>query len=100
MGMPMCAALIAAGHEVIASDKDLGRKAAALACGAAWKDTAAQAASAAEVLITMLPGPDEVQLAMAGAGGALEAMAPGASAGKPACWPGTGRCWRVWPTRT
>jgi 3-hydroxyisobutyrate dehydrogenase len=79
MGMPMCAALIAAGHEVIASDKDLGRKAAALACGAAWKDTAAQAASAAEVLITMLPGPDEVQLAMAGAGGALEAMAPGAT---------------------
>lgn len=72
--MPMCAVLARAGHEVIATDKDPGRKASVLACGASWKDSPAQAAAAADVLITMLPGPDEVQAAMAGAGGALNAL--------------------------
>jgi 3-hydroxyisobutyrate dehydrogenase len=79
MGMPMCAVLARAGHEVVATDKDAGRKASVLACGASWKDSPAQAAAAADVLITMLPGPDEVQAAMAGAGGALGALRAGAA---------------------
>jgi 3-hydroxyisobutyrate dehydrogenase len=79
MGMPMCAVLAGAGHEVIATDKDPGRKASVLACGASWKDSPAQAAAAADVLITMLPGPDEVEAAMAGAGGALGALRAGAA---------------------
>ena len=77
MGLPMCAALARAGHEVIATDERPDREAAVLAGGAAWADSPAQAAATADVLITMLPGPEEVQEAMAGAGGALSALPPG-----------------------
>jgi 3-hydroxyisobutyrate dehydrogenase len=79
MGTPMCAVLARAGHEVIATDRDAGRKASVLACGASWKGSPAQAAATADVLITMLPGPDEVQAAMAGADGALGALPAGAT---------------------
>jgi 3-hydroxyisobutyrate dehydrogenase len=50
-----------------------------VACGAAWRDTPAQAAAAAGVLITMLPGPREVQAAMLGEDGALKGLASGAA---------------------
>jgi 3-hydroxyisobutyrate dehydrogenase len=79
MGMPMCAALAGADHEVTATDKRPEQKAAALACGAAWRDSPAQAAAEAEVLITVLPGPREVHQAMLGAGGALRTLAAGAA---------------------
>ena len=79
MGLPMCAALAKAGHEVIATDNRPSQKASVLAGGAAWADSPAQAAASADVLITMLPGPEEVQVAMTGAGGALDALQPGAT---------------------
>lgn len=79
MGTPMCAALASAGHEVIATDQRRGRKASVLACGAGWSDSPAQAAATADVLITMLPGPDEVQVAMAGEDGALGTLRAGAT---------------------
>src|SRR5580693_8217329 len=77
MGMPMCAALVRAGYQVIATDKRAEHKAEAAACGASWQPTPAQAAAAADVLITMLPGPADVQAAMLGAHGALEAPVGG-----------------------
>ncbi len=46
-----------------------------MACGATWRATPAQAAIAAGVLITMLPGPREVQAAMLGEAGALKGLA-------------------------
>lgn len=79
MGLPMCAALARAGHEVTATDSRPDRKAPALATGAGWADSPAQAAATADVLITMLPGPAEVEAAMAGAGGALTALQAGAT---------------------
>lgn len=79
MGLPMCATLARAAHEVIATDERRGCKASVLACGAAWQDSPAQAAATADVLITMLPGPEEVQLAMTGTDGALSALAAGAT---------------------
>lgn len=79
MGLPMCAALARAGHDVIATDKNAGRRAAVLSCGAAWQGSPAQAAATAEILITMLPGPQEVQVAMAGAAGALDTLKAGAT---------------------
>ena len=79
MGLPMCAALVRAGYQVIAIDKRPECRDAAVACGAAWRDTPAQAAPAANVLITMLPGPVEVRAVMLGAGGALEELAGGAT---------------------
>ena len=66
MGTPMCAALVRAGYEVTATDKRPERQPAARACGADWRDTPAQAAAPADVLITMLPGPGEVHAAMLG----------------------------------
>jgi 3-hydroxyisobutyrate dehydrogenase len=63
MGAPVCANLSGAGHEVIAGDT--GRP-------------PAEVAAQAEVLITSLPGPDEVRAAML-EGGAAAALPDGAT---------------------
>jgi 3-hydroxyisobutyrate dehydrogenase len=79
MGLPMCAALVSAGYQVTATDKSAEAEESAVACGAIWRDTPAQAAAAADVLITMLPGPREVHAAMLGEAGALKGLAAGAT---------------------
>jgi 3-hydroxyisobutyrate dehydrogenase len=79
MGLPMCAALVSAGYQVTATDERAEAEEAAVACGAVWRDTPAQAATAAGVLITMLPGPREVHAAMLGEAGALKGLAAGAT---------------------
>jgi 3-hydroxyisobutyrate dehydrogenase len=79
MGTPMCAALVRAGYTVTATDARAEREPAAVACGASWQPTPAQAASSAGVLISMLPGPREVRAAMLGEGGALRSLAAGAA---------------------
>ena len=79
MGLPMCAALVSADYQVTATDKRADAEEAAVACGATWRDTPAQAAIAAGVLITMLPGPREVQAAMLGEAGALKGLPAGAA---------------------
>ena len=61
MGRHMAANLQRAGHELIVHDV---RKEAAeghLANGAAWADSAAEAAQGAELILTSLPGPKEVE---------------------------------------
>jgi len=79
MGSPMCAALVRAGYQVTATDKRPECEAAAVALGARWRTTPAQAAEASDVLITMLPGPREVHAAMLGDAGALEGLASGST---------------------
>lgn len=79
MGTPMCATLVRAGYKVTATDKRAEREPAAIACGASWQDTPAQAASSAGVLISMLPGAREVRTAMLGPDGALKSLAAGAA---------------------
>jgi 3-hydroxyisobutyrate dehydrogenase len=79
MGLPMCAALVRAGYQVVATDKRAAAEEAAVACGATWRDTPAQAAAGAEVLITMLPGPREVETAVTGEAGALKGLVAGAA---------------------
>jgi 3-hydroxyisobutyrate dehydrogenase len=79
MGLPMCAALVSAGYQVTATDRRAEAEESAVACGAIWRDTPAQAAAAADVLITMLPGPREVHAAMLGEAGALKGLAAGAT---------------------
>jgi 3-hydroxyisobutyrate dehydrogenase len=79
MGAPMCAALVRAGYKVTATDKRAEREPAAIACGASWQDTPAQAASTAGVLISMLPGAREVRATMLGEDGALRSLAAGAA---------------------
>jgi len=77
MGMPMCAALVRAGHVVAAHDLRPERRAQVRGNGARWAATAAELGAAADVLITVLPGPREVAEAMVGTGGALRAMRAG-----------------------
>ena len=52
MGSPMCAALVSAGYQVAATDKRAEAEEEAIACGAIWRGTPAQAAAGAGVLIT------------------------------------------------
>ncbi len=79
MGLPMCAKLAGAGYAVTAGDLRAELEAAVTECGARWKSTSAEVAGAADVLITMLPGPQEVQDAMLEPGAALDALTPGAT---------------------
>jgi 3-hydroxyisobutyrate dehydrogenase len=75
MGAPMCANLARAGCRVGATD--IRPEASSAAGGAHWFSTAAELAAAVDVLITVLPGPQEVVAAMVGVGGALEALPSG-----------------------
>ncbi|MCA2222459.1 NAD(P)-dependent oxidoreductase [Nonomuraea aurantiaca] len=79
MGLPMCANLARAGHRVHASDVRPEREKDVVAAGALWAASAAEAAAGAEVLVTMLPGPEEVRAVMLAPGDALEALAAGAT---------------------
>ncbi|MCW2898966.1 MAG: NAD(P)-dependent oxidoreductase [Streptosporangiaceae bacterium] len=78
MGLPMCANLVKAGYQVVAGDIRPECEDAAVACGARWSPATADIACAADVLITMLPGPQEVGKAMLGAG-AVDALPEGAT---------------------
>jgi 3-hydroxyisobutyrate dehydrogenase len=78
MGGPMSRRLAEAGLDLTVYDLDAARAAPALERGARLAVSAAAAASRAGVLITMLPTPAAVEEVMLGAGGALEALPPGA----------------------
>lgn len=79
MGTPMCANLVRAGYRVVATDLRPECEQLAGALGAEWSAGTAATAAMSDVLITMLPGPPEVHDALLGAGGALAALAPGAT---------------------
>ncbi|WP_232663622.1 NAD(P)-dependent oxidoreductase [Pseudonocardia sp. TRM90224] len=74
MGLPMCANLVAAGHDVVAHDLRPDVADAARRSGARWAGDVAAAVADADVVITMLPGPPEVEQAAAGI---VAAMRPG-----------------------
>jgi 3-hydroxyisobutyrate dehydrogenase len=77
MGSRMVSNLQAAGHELVVFDtrRDAGED--ALKKGARWAETPADAARQAEVIITSLPGPKEVEQVALGENG----IAQGAQAG-------------------
>jgi 3-hydroxyisobutyrate dehydrogenase-like beta-hydroxyacid dehydrogenase len=60
MGLPMCANLARAGYDVVAGDVRADRRGAVMACGARWGGTGTEVAAVADVLITMLPGTQEL----------------------------------------
>jgi 3-hydroxyisobutyrate dehydrogenase len=87
MGGPMCAHVIEAGFAVAAFDLDSGAVARAAAAGARAATSVADCASGAEILVTSLPGPPQVEQVLLGAagvsgaagpGGAIASLAPGA----------------------
>ena len=97
MGTPMCANLVRAGYRVVATDLRPECEQLAGVLGAEWSAGTAATAAMSDVLITMLPGPPEVHDALLGAGGALAALAPGAT------WLGRRNCMRkscTFPTRS
>jgi len=79
MGKPMCSRLLAAGYEVTAFDLATEPLNEITAAGATSAKSAAEVASAADVLLTSLPRPDHVEAVMEGAG-ALAALGHGS------CW--------------
>ncbi|MDP9028543.1 MAG: NAD(P)-dependent oxidoreductase [Actinomycetota bacterium] len=76
MGLPILRALVGAGHEVVAADPDPARRALGQAAGATVVDEGWEAAASAEVLVTVLPGPVEIEAAMVG-DSVLAALRPG-----------------------
>jgi 3-hydroxyisobutyrate dehydrogenase len=80
MGAPMCARIVGAGFSVTAFDLAPAALAVAVLEGAQAAGSAAECAQAADVLITMLPGPPQVEDVLLGSGGALAAMHRGSLA--------------------
>jgi 3-hydroxyisobutyrate dehydrogenase-like beta-hydroxyacid dehydrogenase len=77
MGKPMSRNLLKAGHELFVYDIVPVPVEELVAAGAARGGSSADVAARAEVTITMLPDGPEVQTAVLGAGGVLEAAKPG-----------------------
>jgi 3-hydroxyisobutyrate dehydrogenase len=67
MGLPVCARLNHAGFDVVASDRRAEREAGARAVGARWIPEMPRLLDAADVLITVLPGSEELDEVMAAA---------------------------------
>jgi len=80
MGGPMCGHLVSAGFEVTAFDLDPGALSRLVDAGARAAGSVRDCAAAAEVLITMLPAPPQVDAVWLGDGGAVSALVPGSLA--------------------
>jgi 3-hydroxyisobutyrate dehydrogenase len=84
MGGPMCGHLARAGLSVTAFDLDAGALGRAVDAGARAAGSAAECARGAQVLITMLPAPPQVESVWLGSGsgddGVIAALEPGALA--------------------
>jgi 3-hydroxyisobutyrate dehydrogenase len=78
MGAPMSGTILAAGYDLVVHD--LRREAAAglLAAGAQWAPSPQRAGAGRDVVITMLPGPRQVEEALLGRGGLLSGLPAGA----------------------
>ena len=80
MGGHMCRNVITAGLEVTAYDLDPEALARTAADGARPAESVADCVRDAEILLTSLPGPPQVEAVLCGAGGAIAGMAPGSLA--------------------
>jgi len=78
MGGHMCRHVVAAGFDVAAFDLDPDALTRAASAGARAACSVADCADGAELLVTSLPGPAQVEDVLCGAGGAIGALAPGA----------------------
>jgi 3-hydroxyisobutyrate dehydrogenase len=76
MGMPMAQNLLKAAHEVTGFDLDAHATELLAANGGTSANSVADACTAAEVVITMLPAGEQVRDVYLGAGGVLASVAP------------------------
>jgi 3-hydroxyisobutyrate dehydrogenase len=79
MGTPMATGILSSGFPVNAYDVDEGMVEEFARKGATPARSPAEAAEEADVLITMLPGPPQIEAAMLGTEGALATMRPGSA---------------------
>ena len=77
IGNPMCANVIKAGHRVIVHDAVEEHAANLVELGADWAPSAAGVAERAEVVLTSLPGPAQVDSVFRGDAGILAGARPG-----------------------
>jgi len=78
MGRSMAGHLLAAGHELHVYNRTRAKAQALVEAGARWHDGAGAAAAQADVVITMLGLPADVEESYLGAGGIVERARPGA----------------------
>jgi 3-hydroxyisobutyrate dehydrogenase len=78
MGAPMAINLCRAGYDVVACDAKAEATEPVVAAGAVAAESAAGTAASCDVLITMLPGPPQIEAVMTGHGGAFQALREGA----------------------
>ncbi|WP_158270863.1 NAD(P)-dependent oxidoreductase [Thalassorhabdomicrobium marinisediminis] len=77
MGGPAALNLIAGGHDLTVCDLDPDRGSLHLARGARWADTPADAAKDADIVFTMVFGPDQIKQIVRGENGLLSCMSEG-----------------------
>ncbi len=73
MGAPMAGHLLAGGYELVVHNRTRAKAEPLLAAGAAWADSPAEAAGGADVAISMVGHPDDVEATHLGPGGTLAA---------------------------
>ncbi|HZZ19557.1 MAG TPA: NAD(P)-dependent oxidoreductase [Opitutaceae bacterium] len=78
MGRSMAGHLLAAGHTVHVYNRTKEKASALLEKGARWHDSAGAAAAAADIVVTMLGFPKDVEDTYLGAGGIVEKARAGA----------------------
>ena len=78
MGSGMAGRLLAAGHEVVVTNRTPQRASGLLEQGALWASTPAEAARGADVVISVVVNAAQTEGVLFGPNGAAETMAPGA----------------------
>jgi 3-hydroxyisobutyrate dehydrogenase len=78
MGAPMSGNVLSAGHDLAVYDVRPDAAAGVLAAGATWADSAREAGVDRDVVITMLPGPGQVEEVLLGPTGLLAGLPTGA----------------------
>jgi 3-hydroxyisobutyrate dehydrogenase len=78
MGSPMAGHLLERGHDVSVYNRTRGRTDALVEAGAVWRDSPADLADGADVVVTMLGTPVDVRDVILGEGRVLESMSDGA----------------------
>lgn len=77
MGMPMARNLMKAGYGLVVHNRSRGKVCELVAEGAEAANSAREAAKRSDVVITMLPGPPEVEETVTGEAGLLEGASEG-----------------------
>ena len=77
MGSAASLNILRAGHELSVCDLDKSRAQEHIERGATWADTPAQAAKGADIVFTMVFGPEQVDQVVQGANGILETIGEG-----------------------